>query len=189
MKTDTTPGFMALSMESPAREFENFDRVVKQYRARVLRFLLASLGDKDLAESLTQDCFWNAYKSRGTFRGECSVGTWLMRIAVNLVRNQVRIRRYQFWKKAERVDSEQIARWADQNISPEERTAVNEQVQAIWQATSSLSERQRTVFLLRFVEDLDIQEIAEVTGLTKSTVHVHLSRAVRGIRTRLGKEK
>jgi RNA polymerase sigma-70 factor (ECF subfamily) len=189
MKTNTTPGFMALSMESPVLEFENFDRVVKQYRARVLRFLLASLGDKDLAESLTQDCFWNAYKSRGTFRGECSVDTWLMRIAVNLVRNQVRIRRYQFWKKAERVNTEQIKRWAAQNISPEERAAVNEQVQVIWQATSSLSERQRTVFLLRFVEDLDIHEIAEVTGLTKSTVSVHLRRAVRGIRRRLGKGK
>ena len=176
-------------MESPALEFEDFDRVWKQYRTRVLRFLLASLGDKDLAESLTQDCFWNAYKSRGTFRGECSVDTWLIRIAVNLVRNQVRTRRYQFWKKAERIDSEQIERWADHNISPEERASVNEQVQVIWEATSLLSERQRTVFLLRFVEDMDVHEIAEATGLTHSTVNVHLSRAVRRIRKRLGKGK
>lgn len=189
MKTDTTSGLIALSMESPALEFEDFDRVVKQYRARVLRFLFASLGDRDLAESLTQDCFWNAYKSRGTFRGECSVDTWLIRIAVNLVRNQVRTRRYQFWKKAERVNSEQIERWADRNISPEERALVNEQVQAIWQATSSLSERQRTVFILRFVEDLDSHEIAQATGLTESTINEHLRRAVERIRGRLGKRK
>src|SRR5215813_9035690 len=100
MKTGTTSGLVALSMENPVLEFENFDRVVKQYRTRVLRFLLASLGDKDLAESLTQDCFWNAYKSRGTFRGDCSVDTWLMGIEVKLERNQVGIGRYQFWKKA-----------------------------------------------------------------------------------------
>src|SRR5215470_3457413 len=118
MKTSAAPGLVVLRMENPALEFEDFESVVKQYRTRVLRFLLASLGDKDLAESLTQDCFWNAYKSRGTFRGECSVGTWLMRIAVNLVRNQVRTRRYQFWKKAERIDGDQIERWADRNISP-----------------------------------------------------------------------
>jgi RNA polymerase sigma-70 factor, ECF subfamily len=189
MKTETTSGLIALSMKNPALELENLDRVVKQHRTRVLRFLLASLGDKDLAESLAQDCFWKAYKSRGTFRGECSVDTWLMRIAVNLVRNQVRTRRYQFWKKAERVNSEQIERWADQNISPEERASVNEQVQAIWLAASSLSERQRTVFLLRFVEDLDIHEIAQATGLTESTVNVHLSRAVQRIRKCLGNEK
>ena len=59
----------------PGPEFENFDRVVKQYRTRVLRFLLAAVGDIDVAESLTQDCFLNAYKSRRTFRGECSVNT------------------------------------------------------------------------------------------------------------------
>src|SRR5262245_6963550 len=189
MKADTTSGLIALSMKNPASEFDNFDRVVKQYRSRVLRFLLASLGDKDLAESLTQDCLWKAYKSRATFRGECSVDTWLMRIAVNLVRNQVRTRRYQFWKKAERVNSEQIERWADRNISPEERAAVNEQLHAIWEATRSLSERQRTVFLLRFVEDLDIHEIAEATGLTESTINVHLSRAVSRIRRCLGNGK
>jgi RNA polymerase sigma-70 factor (ECF subfamily) len=189
MKTNTTSGLIALSMENPALEFENFDRVVKQYRTRVLRFLLASLGDMDLAQSLTQDCFWNAYKSRRTFRGECSVDTWLMRIAVNLVRSQVRTRRYQFWKKAERINSEQIQHWADRNISPEERTSVNEQVQAVWKATSVLSEKQRTVFLLRFVEDLGIHEIAEATGLTASSVNVHLSRAVRRIRGCLGNGK
>src|SRR5439155_12473144 len=104
METSASPRLIALSMGSPALEFENFDRVVMQYRSRVLRFLLASLGDMDLAESLTQDCFWNAYRSRKTFRGECSVNTWLMRIAVNLVRNQLRSRRFQFWKKAQRLD-------------------------------------------------------------------------------------
>ena len=99
MKTETTSGLIALHMQNPALEFENFDRVVQQYRARVLRFLLASLGDMDVAESLTQDCFWKAYKSRGTFRGDCSVNTWLMRIAVNLIRNHVRTRRFQFWTR------------------------------------------------------------------------------------------
>src|SRR5262245_18835060 len=150
MKASTTSGLIALSMENPAAEFEDFDRVMKQYRTRVLRFLLASLGDMDVAESLTQDCFWNAYKSRKSFRGECSVNTWLMRIAVNLVRNHLRSRRIQFWRKAERLNTEQIHQWADRSISPEERASVQEQVQAVWEAARTLSERQRTVFILRF---------------------------------------
>ena len=49
MKASTTPGLIALSMENPALEFDNFDRVVAQYRTRVLRFLLASVGDMDVA--------------------------------------------------------------------------------------------------------------------------------------------
>ena len=189
MKTNTTAGFTAMATENPALEFEDFDRVMEQYRTRVLRFLFASLGDMDAAESLTQDCFWNAYKSRRMFRGDCSVNTWLMRIAVNLVRNHVRSRRFQFWKKAQRVNCEEIHQWADRSISPEERASLNEQLQSIWEATKTLSERQRTVFLLRFVEDLDIREIAESMGLTESTVNVHLSRSLRRIRSCLGMRK
>ena len=189
MRPSATSGFIAVSMENPALEFEDFDQLVQQYRPRVLRFLFASLRDMDLAETLAQDCFWNAYKSRATFRGDCSVNTWLMRIAVNLVRNHTQSRRFQFWKNAQRVDSKEIHDWPDGRISPEERAAVNEQVQAVWEATNELSERQRTVFLLRFLEELEIPEIAQSTGLTENAVNVHLFRAVHGIRKRLGKQK
>jgi len=187
MKPTVTTGFIGMRMENPALELEDFERLVEQYRARVLRFVFASVRDMDLAETLTQDCFWKAYKHRGSFRGDCSVQTWLMRIAVNLVRDHARNRRLQFWKKAPCVGSEEIHRWPDRSISPEEKAVVNDQVRAVWDATKSLSERQRTVFLLRFVEDLDIPEIAQSTGLTENAVNVHLFRAVRAIRKRVGK--
>jgi RNA polymerase sigma-70 factor (ECF subfamily) len=189
MKPTATTGFIAVRMENPALEIEDFERLVEQYRTRVLRFVFASVRDMDLAETLTQDCFWKAYKHRKAFRGQCSMQSWLMKIAINLIRDHARSRRFQFWKKAERIRSEEIPDWPDRSISPEEKAAVNEQVQAVWEATRTLSERQRTVFLLRFVEDLEIPEIARSTGLTESTVNVHLVRAVRGIRKRLGKMK
>jgi RNA polymerase sigma-70 factor (ECF subfamily) len=189
MKPATTSGFITVRMENPALELEDFDRIVEQYRRRVLRFVFASVRDMDLAETLTQDCFWNAYKNRAAFRGECSVNTWLMKIAVNLVRDQARNRRLQFWRDAQRVRSDEIHDWPDRCISPEERAAVSEQVRAVWETTKTLSEKQRTVFLLRFVEDLDIPEIAQSTGLSENAVNVNLFRAVRAIRKRLGKSK
>ena len=66
-------------------EIQDFDRVVQQYWPRILRFLLAAVQDSDVAETLTQDCFLRAYRSRHGFRGESSLNTWLMTIAVNLV--------------------------------------------------------------------------------------------------------
>jgi len=186
MKPNSTSGFIALNMENPALEFENFDRLVEEYRPRVLRFLFASLRDIDLAESLAQDCFWNAYKSRTTFRGDCSVNTWLMRIAVNLVRNHTQNRRFQFWKKIQNSDNAEMHEWPDRSISPEENALIRQQVQSVWEATGSLSHKQRTVFLLRYLEDLEVAEIAQSTGLTENAVKVHLFRAVRGIRKRLG---
>jgi RNA polymerase sigma-70 factor (ECF subfamily) len=111
-----------------------------------------------------------------------------MTIAVNLVRDNARNRRFQFWRNTQRaaVDSALIAEWLpDRRISPEQKALINEQVQAVWNATASLSDKQKTVFLLRFVEDLDILEISEATGLSESAVNVHLFRAVRAIRRRV----
>jgi hypothetical protein len=88
VKETATTGFIALSMENPVIELEDFDRLVERYRTRVFRFVFVSVRDWDLAETLTQDCFWKAYKHRDAFRGDCSAMTWLMRIAVNLVRDE-----------------------------------------------------------------------------------------------------
>jgi RNA polymerase sigma-70 factor (ECF subfamily) len=71
-------------------------------------------------------------------------------------------------------------------MSPEQRAILLEQVRAVWDATGALSERQRTVFVLRFVDDMDIADIASATGLTCGAVNVHLFRAVRAVRKRVG---
>jgi RNA polymerase sigma-70 factor (ECF subfamily) len=187
MEPTATAEVIPAALENPVQEIQDFDRVVERYWPRILRFILAAIQDSDAAETLTQDCFWKAYRSRGAFRGDSSLNTWLMHIAVNLVRDHTRSRRFQFWKNARRdaVDSKTTHEWLpDRSISPEQRASVNEQVQAVWEATKSLSERQRTVFLLRFVEDMNILEIAEATGLTENAVNVHLFRAVRAIRKR-----
>jgi len=172
-------------MSKPAVEIQDFDAVVQRYWPRVLRFILAAVHDTDIAETLTQDCFLKAYRNRASFRGEAAIHTWLMSIAVNLVRDHARSRRFQFWRKVQRTAPDEewiIEGLPDRTISPEQKTLVNEQVRAVWSATRNLSERQRTVFLLRFVEDLDIAEIAEATGLSENAVNVHLFRAVRAVR-------
>ncbi len=70
----------------------------------------------------------------------------------------------------------------DQHKSPESLAVAKEQVKAIWSAAAGLSQKQRTVFLLRFVEDMDLLEIAAVTGMKEGTVKTHLFRAMQTIR-------
>jgi len=91
---------MAASMEKNVLAIEDFDTLVRIYRPRIFRFALASLRDRDAAETITQDCFLKAYRARERFRGDSSIQTWLMQIAVNLVRDVRRNRRFQFWKRA-----------------------------------------------------------------------------------------
>jgi RNA polymerase sigma-70 factor (ECF subfamily) len=191
MEPSSAVDWMATAVES-SRELDDFESVVRLHWLRVFRFALASLRDRHAAESLAQDCFLKAYRARESFRGEASVGTWLMQIAVNLVRDRVRDRRWQFWRRARQtaVDATAAASWIrDAGATPEDAALRKEQVEAVWDATASLSERQRTVFLLRFVEDMDLLEIAAATGLKEGTVKIHLFRAVQAVRERMGGAK
>jgi len=182
-------GFLADAVENPVRELDDFDALVRRYWPQVFRFALASLRDPDAAGNVAQDCLMKAHRNVGGFRGESSVGAWLMQIAVNLVRDHARSRRLQFWKRTgeSAVDWEDVDRRLPQaGPGPEARAAAREQVEAVWRATAGLPERQRTVFLLRFVEDMDLLEIAAVTGLREGTVKTHLFRALEAVRRRVG---
>jgi len=190
MEPSITSAFIPTSLDNPVTEIQDFDRVVQFYWPRLLRFILASVRDRDIAQTLTQDCFLKAYRGRKGFRGDSTLNTWLMRIAINTVRKHLRNRRMQFWRQVQHsaVPPAVIGAWLpDRRISPERSALVQEQVHAVWTATELLSERQRTVFLLRFMEDMNIREIVAATSLSESAVNVHLFRAVRAVRKRLGR--
>ena len=168
-------------------ELADFDEVVRLYRPRIFRFLMASLGDRDVAESLTQDCFLKAYTARHQFRGDSSLGTWLTRIALNLVRDHLRSRPMRFWQHTRdtALDIVDVGDWIpDGASSPEEVCLQQERVRQIWKSVEQLSRQQRAVFLLRFVEEMELSEIAETIGMNTSTVKSHLYRALRIVRER-----
>jgi RNA polymerase sigma-70 factor (ECF subfamily) len=185
-------GLTISEVEGEAVRAEDFEAVVRLHWARIFRFALASLRDRDGAESLAQDCFVKAHRSLNSFRGECSMQTWLMQIAVNLIRDHLRNRRLQFWRRTResRLEVEAIGQWlSDGAASAETQALQREQLAAVWSATAALSEKQRTVFLLRFVEDMDLLEIAAATGMKEGTVKVHLFRALQTIRERMGSKR
>ncbi len=168
---------------------EDFDDVVRVHQPAVFRFVLASVRDRDAAETLTQECLLKAYRAREQFRGEAGVRTWLLRIAVNLVRDHQSSARLKFWRKAQQSSFDvgtAADLVADQQSSPEAALAAKQQIAAVWRAAESLSARQRTVMLLRFVEDMELLEIVEATGMKEGTVKAHLFRAIRAVREQLG---
>ena len=192
MERSRSSGLAPVAGDTSADERQDFDSLVRLHRPRVFRFILASLRDRETAENLTQDCFVRAYQARGQFRGASSIATWFMKIAANLVRNHESSSRLKFWRRSLHSDADVADigdSIADRQQSAEEAALVREQVNAIWAAAAGLSARQRTVFLLRFVEDMDLLEIAEVTGMKEGTVKTHLFRALQTVRARLGGTK
>src|SRR6266568_4210801 len=101
MEQDATAQLMPGFNASAAAQVADFEAVVALFRPKIFRFALASLRDPDEAETITQDCFLKAYRARDRFRNECSMQTWLMRIAVNLIRDHARNRRLRFWKRTQ----------------------------------------------------------------------------------------
>lgn len=169
---------------------QEFALAFENHRPQIFRFLLASSRDVDTAEALTQECFLKAYCSWASFRGDSSVATWLTRIAINLQRDHWRNRRLQFWREARKnaVDPDEVRDWLCANqLSPEDQLLVREQIAHVWTAVKRLTDRQRTVFLLRFVEELQLSEIAQVTGLHEGTVKAHISRALKKVRREMGR--
>ena len=80
---------------------DDFTPLVQAHQQRIYRVLLGMVRDPDAAETLTQECFLKAYQKRASFRGEASVGVWLLKIAVNLARDHRRSRLREFWDRIE----------------------------------------------------------------------------------------
>jgi RNA polymerase sigma-70 factor (ECF subfamily) len=165
---------------------ERFGEIIQQNQRRVYRVIFLLVRDHDVADTLTQECFLRAYRKRISFRGECRLDTWLLRIAVNLVRDQGKSRRAQFWRKLVGLETEEgdsaWSRVASERPSPERQLLVREELQAVWDVVASLSGQQRTIFLLRFAEEMSLTEIAAVLRLKTGTVKAHLFRATEKVR-------
>lgn len=170
---------------------EDFDELVRRNQRRIFRLLMSLLRDEDAADTLTQECFLRAYKKRESFRGESSVDTWLYRIAVNLARDYQRSKREGFWKRMfsatpETEDETPILDTvADGATDAETHLLAREEVDQVWFTVRRLSENQREVFVLRYAEDLSLEEIAQTLEMQIGTVKSHLNRALTAVRKRL----
>src|SRR6202161_4441869 len=141
--TTIDPMTIAGPDENAAQEFSS---IVESHRPQIFRFLLASLRDIDLAETLTQECFLKAHRNWSHFRGDSSAMTWLMRIAINLQKDYWRNRRIQFWRqtRTNAVDLDEASEWLPNGErSAEQQLLAREQVKRVWESVKGLSERQR----------------------------------------------
>ncbi len=190
MDASLNPAGLATQALSRGLAHEEFDDLVREHQQRVYRVILALVREPDLASNLTQDCFVRAYENRASFRGDSSVYTWLTRIAINLVRDNARNRRQGFWRRllqrGPEEDHERVAAQAPDNRATAERLVLaKEEVATVWKVVDTLSAQQKEVFILRFAEEMQLEEIAQVVGVKVGTVKAHLSRAVAAVRAQV----
>ncbi|HTS68901.1 MAG TPA: sigma-70 family RNA polymerase sigma factor [Terriglobia bacterium] len=189
----TTTMEMAASRQRTAGiAVEEFDQIVRSHQRRVFRVLFSLVRDQDAADNLTQDCFLRAYQARATFRGDASVETWLIRIAVNLARDHARNRRLSFWRSifqrtGNSPDLQAGIEISDPSPSAERALLAREQLANVEIALEKISAQQRIAFSLRFFEEMTLEQVAGAMQLEIGTVKAHLNRAVKAVRNHLGK--
>jgi RNA polymerase sigma-70 factor (ECF subfamily) len=149
----------------------DFDRLVAAEIPAVLRFAVRLTGDVDSAEEVVQETLFRAARSRASFRGESSLRTWLLKIAIHAFRDSVANRN-------RRPTEPIVDDLADPRGPEPDRASLQAELgEQIAQAVSSLPPRQREVLVLSVYEQLAAAEIAELLGITVSNVHVNLHHA------------
>jgi RNA polymerase sigma-70 factor, ECF subfamily len=166
---------------------ERFDEIMRRHQRRVYRVIFLLVRDRDIADTLTQECFLRAYVKRSTFRGECRVETWLLRIAVNLVRDHAKSRRTSFWKKLVGLEEKEEKTHEPRQFpalepSAERRLLAREELEGVWNALSGLSSQQRAIFFLRYEEEMSLAQIAGVLDVKVGSVKSQLARVTEKLR-------
>ena len=151
----------------------SLEELYHHYREAIQRYLYRLCGSIEQAEELTQETFIKAGLGLLSFRGDCSVATWLFRIARNTYLNSLRI------PSPSRIETNELLSIPDSchERDPVEHYDAREQRSLIDQAVAQLPEKQRSILLLRDEEGLSYAEIADVLELSLSAVKVNLFRA------------
>jgi RNA polymerase sigma-70 factor (ECF subfamily) len=166
--------------------------LMRRYNQRLYRTARAILRDDAEAEDAVQDAYLLAYRSIGGFRGDAKLSTWLTRIVVN----EAIARRRKRERSAEviRMDGgpEIDATSDDDNAStPDgpERAAMRAEARAMLERqVDALPDAFRTVFLMRAVEEMPVDEVAAALGLPEATVRTRFFRARSLLRDRIASE-
>ena len=157
-----------------------FGALVEQYRDNVYRLAYRMCGNAYDADEAAQEAFVAAWRALPNFRGDAKFSTWLYRLTTNAAIDVMRRE-----KRHQTVGDGEMVDLADDADSPQETVERTEQQEAVQKALATLSEEYREVLLLRYMEELDYAEIAEVLQLPSGTVKSRINRAKAALKTAL----
>lgn len=158
---------------------EAFDILVGRYKDPLTNYIYRFLGDMKECEDLLQETFLRVYRNRHSYRRIARFSTWLYTIAGNLARSEYRKRkrrRISSLHSINKNDEEYEMEVPDETFSPDKDTESAIQDFYIQDALGKIPEEFREVVVLRDVQQLSYEEIAEITGLPMGTVKSRINR-------------
>jgi len=167
-------------------DLEAFGELYSIYLAPIYRYVSYQVRDKMTAEDIVEEVFVKAWKAIGTCKGKSQTfSAWLYRIAHNHVVNTLR-------RMNKRVSLESVEMEIETLIevtNPEQEVEAKLVRQELLEAMTCLSQNQRQVIMLKFIEGLDNSEIAQILGKREGAIRVLQMRALYKLRQELGRVK
>ncbi len=171
-----------------------FDALVDRHSARAFQIAYGVLGSREDAEEVAQDAFIRMHRALPDFRGEAEFTTWMYRIVTNLARNKYRWNKNRMAEFHDSIDAPvegddgegRKIDLPDTRSTPEEEAVYAELDNALQSELGRLPEAQRQVLVMRNVQDMSYEDIADALKCKIGTVKSRLARAREELCRRLG---
>ena len=164
-------------------DMKTFRKLVDTYKRTVHMAAYDILKVQEDAEDISQEVFVKVFHSINTFRGDSKFSSWIYRIAVNLSLNH---RKKMTRRITENIDDkvDDLYEEKESGFSKIEKSEINEKIE---EALDTLTEKQRTTFILRHYHNLQLREIADIMDCSVGTVKAQLFRTLQKLQVMLSK--
>ncbi|QTD39780.1 RNA polymerase sigma factor SigW [Sporosarcina sp. Te-1] len=168
---------------------EAFEEIVTMFQHRLYQVCYRMLGNRQEAEDIAQEAFVRAYVNIHTYDQKRKFSTWLFRIATNLCIDRIRKKKPDYYLDAEVPGTEGLNMYSQIAASgdlPEEEVEKMETQERIQYEIGRLPDKYRSVIILRYMEELPLQEISDILELPLGTVKTRVHRGREALRKQMG---
>jgi RNA polymerase sigma-70 factor, ECF subfamily len=159
-------------------DMEAFNVIVDRYKNRLLNFVYRFVKDYDVAEDIVQETFLRVFRKRRDYKAIANFSTWIFTIAGNLAKSELRRRkRWRFLSIDATDDEERTFDIQDPGMRPDRIAAVRMLNENVQNSIDMLQSKYKEALILRDIEGMSYQQIAEVIGVPVGTVKSRVNRA------------
>lgn len=161
---------------------EYYNELVKRYKDPLMNFIFKFVGSRDAAEDILQETFFRLYRNKDYYTTVAKFSTWIYTIAANLAKTELRRRNrrsiFSIHGTNSKEESEEINEYElpDERYRPDVQTDSNIKYEIIQKALLKVKPIYRELIILRDIQELSYEEIAEITGLKIGTVKSRINR-------------
>ncbi len=177
-----------LAKKAKSGDRQAFTELIDIYKDRIYHMAYRMVNNREEAEDIAQETFIRVYSNLDRFDEAYKFSTWIYRIATNLCIDRIRKKKAQF-SLDESLDGEEgldgYSRLATNQLTPEMEVVQGELQNEVQHAIQSLPSKYRSIVILKYLQDLSLAEISEITNLPISTVKTRIHRGRETLRKKL----